>query len=200
MNKTVPKSFFQKPALEIVKDFLGKDLVYNSPKGTVSGTITDVEAYPAGVDEVSHGNKRTKRTEILYKEGGYAYVYLIYGIHHQFAIVVNKKNIPEVVFIRAVIPKLGIGIMKENFGKEVKKDLDLTKSPGNLCKSFGITLDLYGENIPGNKLWLEETDLQIKEKGIKQKNRVGINKKLKGSKSKFRYYITPESIPKTLFI
>lgn len=76
----LPKSFFQRPCLEIVKDFFGKKLVYVSDQGLFSGITKDVEAYPANIDEVSHGNKRTDRTEILYEERGYAYGYLIYGI------------------------------------------------------------------------------------------------------------------------
>ncbi|MBD3280697.1 DNA-3-methyladenine glycosylase [Candidatus Dojkabacteria bacterium] len=190
MKQILQKDFFQGSALEVAKDFLGKRLVHKTQKGRISGIITDIEAYPAKIDRVSHGNKKTKRTEVMYREGGYAYVYLIYGIHHQFAVVVNRKDIPEVVFIRAVKPVEGIGLMKRNFGKPVKNDKDLVKSPGNLCKSFGITIDLYGEPIPGKKLWLEDTGIQIATDKIKSSERVGINKKLEGSQAKYRYYVT----------
>ena len=54
--------------MDIVKEFLGKYLVYNSPKGRVAGKIIDVEAYPAYIDDVSHGNKKTKRTQIMYNQ------------------------------------------------------------------------------------------------------------------------------------
>jgi len=183
----IERSFYLRPALDVVKEFLGKRLVYNSEKGKVSGIISDVEAYPAFVDEISHGNKRTPRTEVLYKEGGYAYVYLIYGLYHQFAVVVNKKDIPDVVFIRAVIPDEGIEIMRENFGKAITKVSDLTKSPGNLCKSFGITLSLYGEDLTGDKLYLEDTGNLYST--IKSAKRVGINSKLKGNKNPYRYFL-----------
>jgi DNA-3-methyladenine glycosylase len=188
--KILSKDFFQQNALKIAKDFLGKYLVYNSPMGRLSGMITEVEAYPAFLDNVSHGNKKTKRTKIMYEDGGHAYIYLIYGIHHQFAVVVNKKNIPEVVFIRAVIPIEGIEIMKRNFKREVKKVTDLTKSPGNLCKSFGITLDLYGEPIPGKKLWLENRNIRFPNSLINSDKRIGIRKTLKGSNSPYRYYVS----------
>lgn len=184
------RTFYLRPAKEIVTDFLGKYLVYNSPKGRLAGMITEVEAYPAFLDKVSHGNKRTKRTEVLYGEGGYVYVYLIYGIHHQFAVVVNKKDMPEVVFIRSLKPTEGIEIMKENFGKAVKKDPDLTKSPGNLCKSFGINMKLYGEDLLGNKIYLEDRGAEIEPDNIKTSSRVGINSQLKGSQEKLRYFIT----------
>jgi len=185
----LPKSFYQGVARDIAKEFLGKYLVYNSPKGKVSGKIVEVEAYPAFSDNVSHGNKRTGRTEIMYQEGGYAYVYLIYGIHHQLAVVVNKKDIPEVVFVRAVIPEEGIEIMESNFGREVKRTSDLTKSPGNLSKSFGISMDLYGTNLTGNKIYLEDRGIVINSRDISSDKRVGISSKLKGSREKLRFFI-----------
>ena len=185
----LPRSFYQRPAQEIAEEFLGKYLIFNSPKGKVSGKIIDVEAYPRFSDKVSHGNKRTGRTEIMYQEGGYAYVYLIYGIHHQFAVVVNKKDIPEVVFIRAVIPDKGIEIMKNNLDKPVRQINDLTKLPGNLCKSFGIDTSLYGADLTGNTIFIEDRGLVVNPTEIISDKRIGISSKLKGSERKLRFFI-----------
>lgn len=186
----LPKDFYQRPAFDIAKSFLGKYLVHQTSKGIISGQIIDVEAYPANIDNVSHGNKRTKRTEIMYQQGSYAYVYVIYGIHHQLAVVVNKPEIPEVLFIRAAIPDEGIDLMKQNFGRPVRKITDLAKSPGNLCKSFGITLDYYGMDLTGNVLYLEDRGVIINPSQIKTGARVGINTKLHGSDHPFRYYVS----------
>ncbi|MBN1618161.1 DNA-3-methyladenine glycosylase [Candidatus Dojkabacteria bacterium] len=188
------RDFYQNPALQIAPLFLGKKLIHSTNQGPVEGIISDVEAYPAKIDQVSHGNKRTRRTEIMYGIGGFAYIYLIYGIHYQFAAVVNKKNIPEVVFIRAVIPTKGIKLMKNNYEKDIKNKLDLTKSPGNLCKSFSITSDLYGEDLTKDKLFIEDVGININEKFINTSERVGISKRLKGHTNKFRFYISPSSI------
>ncbi|MFA4873058.1 MAG: DNA-3-methyladenine glycosylase [Patescibacteria group bacterium] len=188
MTKELPKKFYQKGAIELAPKFLGKYLVHKTTKGIISGMITDVEAYPAYIDKVSHGNIRTKRTEVMYREGGYGYVYKIYGIHYQFAIVVNQKDIPEVVFIRAVKPEEGIDMMRKNFGKEVDTTT-LTKSPGNLCKSFGITDAFYGIDLTGDILWLEDRNVVIDKKDILTDQRVGINKKLQGSEKKFRFFL-----------
>lgn len=187
--KKLSKRFYQRPATEVVKEFLGKYLVYNSPRGKVSGQIIDVEAYPAFSDKVSHGNKRTARTEVMYQDGGLAYVYLIYGIHRQFAVVVNRKDVPEVVFIRAVIPSEGVKLMRENFGQEVKDEKELTKSPGNLCKSFGIDMTLYGEDLTGDKIFIEDRGIVIAPENIVSDKRVGINHKLEGSKKKLRFFL-----------
>lgn len=183
------RSFYQKPAEKTAKELLGKYLVFITPAGKLSGRIIEVEAYPAFKDSVSHGNKKTKRTEIMYKKGGHAYVYLVYGMHYQFAVVVNKKDIPEVVFIRAIIPSEGIDIMKKNFKRPVKRIEELTKSPGNWCKSFGITLDLYGEDLTKNKLFIEDRGEKIDKKKIIEVSRVGISKKLKGYDKKLRFIL-----------
>lgn len=184
----LPKSFYQGSALTLAPKFLGKYLAHNTDQGIISGMITDVEAYPAFVDRVSHGNKRTKRTEVMYRAGGSAYVYKIYGMHYQFAVVVNKTDIPEVVFIRAVKPEEGINLMRKNFGKGIAAAA-LAKSPGNLCKSFGITTHLYGADLADNLLWLEDRGVAVNKKDIVTARRVGISKSLQGSEKKFRFYL-----------
>lgn len=185
----LPKGYYQVPAVKIAKEFLGKYLVYNSPMGLVSGMICDVEAYPANFDNVSHGNKRTARTEVMYKEGGYAYVYVIYGIYHQFAVVVNKRDVPEVVFIRGVIPDQGIEIMKKNFGRIAKNITALTNKPGNLCKSFGINKQLYSADLTGENIYIEDRGIKIEPSTIKVAKRVGISDKLKGHDLLLRFYL-----------
>lgn len=187
MLTILPKTFFKQPALELAPLFLGKYLVHNTPKGKIVGQIVEVEAYPASIDNVSHGNKRTKRTEVMYREGGCAYVYLIYDIHYQLAIVVNTIDVPEVVFIRGVRPVEGVDLMLENFGKPVTNPGQLTATPGNLCKAFGIGLDHYGEPIPGEKLWLEDRGVTVKESAIVKLPRVGIRKSLSGYDSLYRF-------------
>lgn len=186
MVEKLPRSFYQASALELAPKFLGKYLVHKTAQGIISGMIIEVEAYPAFVDKVSHGNKRTPRTEVMYREGGYGYVYRIYGIHYQFAVVVNRKDIPEVVFIRAARPTEGVEIMKKNFVKKVGVET-LAQSPGNLCKSFGITDKLYGIDLTGNILYLENRGVVVLDEEVKVCSRVGIRTSLRGSKNKWRY-------------
>ncbi|MBI3420684.1 MAG: DNA-3-methyladenine glycosylase [Candidatus Sungbacteria bacterium] len=187
--RKLTRSFYLQPAVDIAPAFLGKYLVFESSRGRVSGKIIDVEAYPAFSDKVSHGNKRTARTEVMYGEGGYVYVYLTYGIHHQFAVVVNKRDVPEVVFIRAVVPEEGVEIMKNNFGKTVKDTRELTRSPGNLCRSFAIDMSLYGKDLTGKEIFIEDRGLIIPQENIMSDQRVGINQNLEGHQLKLRYFI-----------
>ncbi|MBI2409443.1 DNA-3-methyladenine glycosylase [Candidatus Kaiserbacteria bacterium] len=188
MAVKLPKSIYQGNAIKLAPKLLGKYLVHRTKEGIISGMITDVEAYPAFADEVSHGNRKTKRTEVMYWSGGYGYVYKIYGIHCQFAVVVNRENVPEVVFIRAVESKEGIELMRKNFGRKVEARV-LARSPGNLCKSFGISEELYGVDLTGNTLYLEDRGARVGKRDIQTSFRVGINNRLQGSERKLRYFL-----------
>jgi DNA-3-methyladenine glycosylase len=184
------RKFYEQPAIKIAKQFLGKFLVYNSPKGKVSGQISEVEIYsaPSG-DDAAHGFKRTKRTGVLFGEGGHLYVYLIYGMHIVLGVVVNKKSIPEVIFIRAVIPAEGLEIMKRNFGRKIRSARELASGPGKLCKSFGITKKLYGADLAGDLIYIEDRGIRTNFKDIIAAPRIGLNPKFKSSLKKWRFYI-----------
>jgi len=69
--------------VSLSKQLLGKYLFTSIDGLLTGGYIVETEAYNGVIDKASHafGNRRTRRTEIMYKEGGIAYVYLCYGIH-----------------------------------------------------------------------------------------------------------------------
>src|SRR5688572_5781483 len=133
--------FYQRAnVLQIAKELLGKILVTKWEGIETSGRIVEVEAYNGVNDKASHasGGRRTDRNEIMYDDGGFAYVYLCYGIHHLFNVVTNKKETPNAVLIRAIEPLKRIDVMLERTGKE-KLDNTLTKGPGNVSKALGIS-------------------------------------------------------------
>ena len=126
----------------------------------MAGIITETEAYMGVTDKASHAymGRRTARTETMYLPGGYAYVYLIYGIYSCMNITANENDNPEAVLIRGVLPVLGFEIMLENHqaftsarrkGETVnvsryeKAPHTLTDGPGKLCAAMKIdrTLD-----------------------------------------------------------
>ncbi len=187
--KKLDKKFYLGSALDSTTNFLGKVLVHTTPEGRVSGVVYEVEAYPAFYDKVHHGNKKTPRTEVMWEGGGCAYVYLIYGVWNQFAVVVNKENIPDVVFIRAVIPLEGIEVMKGQWGKEVETS-KLASSPGKLCKSFLITKKQYGVDLTGNELFFEDWGIRVPN-DIKTAKRVGISSIHEGHDLPLRYLVNP---------
>src|SRR5438552_2159101 len=110
--KKLPLSFYlRNDVLKIAKELLGKVLVTNWDNEFTSGRIVETEAYAGETDKASHASKgRTARTDVMFNEGGKAYVYLCYGVHQMFNIVTNKEGVPDAVLIRAVEPIDGIDI------------------------------------------------------------------------------------------
>jgi len=177
-RKKIPLSYYHNDdTLFLSKDLLGKVLCTDiEGRGMTAGIITETEAYQGPEDKASHSynGRRTERNEPMYKEGGHAYVYLCYGIHHLFNIITGKKDVPHGILIRAIQPKKGIGIMLERLGKE-KMEKKLTIGPARLTKALGITTKQTGIQLIGEKVWLEEGGEEIPPDRIVSSPRIGID-------------------------
>lgn len=151
------REFYLRPALEAARDLIGKQLVHVTPEGTVKGIIVETEAYLGKIDPAAHSYKAppTGRTSIQYGEGGYAYVYTIYGLHCCMNVVTNRREVPEVVLIRALEPVSGIALMASRRGSQNLNAL--CSGPGKLTQAMGITKADYGLDLLGDKLYLEDT-------------------------------------------
>lgn len=173
--KKIPASFFQSDdTLSLSRDLLGKFLVSNIENKQTSGMIVETEAYLGVFDRACHafGERRTKRTEVMYLPGGYWYVYLCYGIHSLLNIVTHKVDVPHAILIRAIEPCEGIQIMLER-RKMKKVHYRLTSGPGSVCVSMGITTKLSGEVI-GKSAWIEDRGVMIPENQVITSPRVGV--------------------------
>src|SRR5437868_494547 len=109
MRKLTPDFYRRKDVLKIARELLGKILVTKTGGVITSGRIVEVEAYRGETDRASHafGGRRTRRTEVMYGQGGIAYVYLCYGIHHLFNVVTHDEDIPHAILVRAIEPLQG---------------------------------------------------------------------------------------------
>lgn len=154
------REFYLCDGLEAAEKLLGKILVHHSPDGLTAGRITELEAYMGETDKGCHayGCRRTQRTQIMYANGGHAYVYLIYGMYCCMNIIVNREEIPHCIFLRALEPIDGIDLMKSRRGTD--KLRNLCSGPGKLCIAMGIDKSLYGEDLCGSRLWLEDDGFQ----------------------------------------
>jgi len=133
----IGKSFYALDAITVAQQLLGKVIVRCWEDGSMSRyVISETEAYFGEEDKACHASKgRTLRTEIMYAEGGYVYVYLIYGMYWMLNVVTGNKNHPEAVLIRGINDIVGSG----KVGRELKLD-----------KSF------YGESlISSPRIWIE---------------------------------------------
>src|SRR4051812_17000941 len=111
------KFYTRSDTLRVARELLGKRLVVPSePEGErVSGIIVETEAYMGPEDKGAHSynNRRTSRTEVMYAQGGLAYVYFIYGMYYQFNVVTGLEDVPHAVLVRAAHPEEGIELMRE---------------------------------------------------------------------------------------
>lgn len=168
------RSFYERDSLTVARELLGKNIVHNTPEGVVAGMIVEVEAYKGEIDAAAHSYKgrRTARTEVMFGLGGYAYVYLIYGMYYCLNVVANLREIPEAVLIRALEPKEGIVIMSDRRGtSDLKK---LCSGPGKLCNAMGITKDHNGMDLCGDRLFISQ-GIELPQSSIEATPRINID-------------------------
>lgn len=187
----LPESFYtRKDVVKIARALLGKVLVTNIDGITTSGIIVETEAYAGAGDKASHayGNRRTNRTEIMFRNGGTAYVYLCYGIHHLFNVVTNVHEVPHAVLIRAIEPLEGIAYMLERRGKD-KLTPALTAGPGAMSAALGIVTAHTGMLLRDDAIYIEDRDIKIQPKDVVAATRVGVAYAQEDALLPYRFYI-----------
>ena len=158
MRNKLPQSFYLgTDVVKIAQRLIGKHLWTNFDNKLTTGLIVEVEAYCGASDRACHAypNKITPRTKIMYEQGGVAYVYLVYGMHHLFNIVTNVAGSADAVLIRAIEPVTGEEIMKDRRRRHQSNRL-LTGGPARLTRALGITIDHNKKSLMGDDIWLTE--------------------------------------------
>ena len=187
----LPLSFYLgTDVVAISKALLGKYL-FTSINGEVTGGfIVETEAYNGSVDRASHayGNRRTRRTEVMFAEGGIAYVYLCYGIHEMLNIVTSTENHAQAILIRANEPTEGIDIMLARKNMEVLKP-NITAGPGSVAKALGIDRRLNGISLQSDELWLEDRGLSFTDDQIAAVPRIGVAYAGQDALLPYRFYV-----------
>lgn len=168
--------YLRDDVVAISRDLLGKVLCTQIAGALSKMIITETEAYAGVSDKASHAysGKRTKRTELLFGDGGIAYVYLCYGIHHLFNVVTNKNDVPHAVLIRAGEPLSGTDLMLQRRGK-TKLDKTLLAGPGSLAKALGITTGHSGLSLMNGQIWIEDHGTDIDDDSVTPGPRVGVD-------------------------
>jgi DNA-3-methyladenine glycosylase len=189
--KKLGKEFYRRnDVLQIAKELLGKILVTKFDGITTSGRIVEVEAYAGVGDRASHayGGRRTKRNEIMYADGGFAYVYLCYGIHHLFNVVTHQKETPHAILIRSLEPLIGIDKMLERTGKKIA-DHTLTRGPGNLSKALGISVGHSGMVLNTRDIFIADDGFHYLPGTVAESPRIGVAYALDDAFLPYRFYI-----------
>jgi DNA-3-methyladenine glycosylase len=170
------REFYTRPeVVRISKELLGKYLFTRIGGVLTGGMIVETEAYSGENDLAchSHAGRRTARTEIMFQEGGVAYVYLIYGIYALFNIITNKAERADAVLIRAIEPTEGIPemLLRRQLTQVSPK---ITAGPGVLTIALGINTKHYGTDLTGDLIWLEDRNITFPEEQIIASPRVGV--------------------------
>lgn len=137
MAERLGRDFFLRDVLEVAPALLGQYLVRRYTDGTMGRfLITETEAYRGKEDRACHAARgRTRRTEVMFGEGGHIYMYFIYGMYWMLNMVTGPEHVPQAVLIRGV---------REAGG------------PGRLTRMLGLDRSFYGEDlVTSERLWVE---------------------------------------------
>ncbi|MPY86707.1 MAG: DNA-3-methyladenine glycosylase [Luteitalea sp.] len=179
MKRRLPRSFYDRPTLEVARELIGKVLVHRTPHGVASGIIVEAEAYIGEEDPACHAAAGlTKRNYLLYGRPGIAYVYFNYGMHYLVNAVTEAEGSPAAVLIRALEPLTGLAVMRRRRAALSPNGHDLAahalcRGPGNLTRALGITLEQNSADLCGCHLFVEDRGLALEPVGWSP--RIGIN-------------------------
>lgn len=175
-NKLSASFYLRNDVLQVSRELLGKVLSTRIDGRLTKAIITETEAYAGIDDKASHafGGKRTRRTEPMFQEGGRAYVYLVYGIHHLFNVVSGEAGMPHAVLIRAGTPKTGTRVMLQRRGKD-RLDKTLLAGPGSLASALGISTSLTNTSLQSDIIWIEDHGIEIPDRLISARPRIGVD-------------------------
>lgn len=192
----ISKEFYNRSALDVAQDLLGKVLVREVDGKILKGKIVETEAYIGLIDKACHAynGRRTKRTEVLYEDAGVSYIYFIYGLYHCFNVVTNKKDIAEAVLIRAIEPINELDYISnirynKRYNELTKAQLkNLTNGPSKLCLAYLLNKDLNAVKLY-EKGAVYITDDNNEDFEIVESKRIGIDYAEEAKDFLWRFYI-----------
>lgn len=170
----LPVDFYlQKNVTTVARQLIGKVLLTKIDDQVSGGIIVETEAYSSKEKGCHAYRGMTKRNEVMFEDGGIAYVYLCYGVHEMFNVVTNVKGKADAILIRALEPLIGVESMMERMNTSTTRRI--TSGPGKLTKALGIDRSFNGKKLSGREIWIEDQNRTIKSKDIESDTRIGID-------------------------
>lgn len=173
--RPLPRHFYDRPTLEVARELLGCHLIVESAGERLIGRITETESYPGFLDSACHAyHGRTPRNDVMFGPPGYAYVYIVYGIHDMLNLVTGAPDDPCAVLIRAMEPVAGEATMIERRGG--RRGREMLNGPGKLTRALGITQRGFNrcDLCRGTGLWIER-GVPVSDNEVIRGPRVGID-------------------------
>ncbi|MBN1472940.1 MAG: DNA-3-methyladenine glycosylase [Syntrophaceae bacterium] len=129
------RDFFRRDTVCVARDIIGAWFARRYRGQWYGARIVETEAYLGAADAAAHSwrGRRTPRVEPMYRDGGYLYVFLVYGIHSCANIVTRPAGIAEAVLLRAA--------------EGPDSDKRLLSGPGKLCAALGVTTAASGIDL-----------------------------------------------------
>lgn len=185
-HQPLPIDFYHRPTLELAQALLGCLLVNETPEGLASGYIVETEAYMGAGDRAAHsyGNRRTKRTEVMFAEPGRVYTYVMHT-HTLINVVSGAADVPEAVLIRALDPFEGLDLISAR--RAGRKRMEWTNGPGKLTEALGITREDYGRKFTELPLYIAPGVVPA---GISTGPRIGIENTGEARFQPWRFWVT----------
>lgn len=191
----IPREFYLRQTLSVARDLLGLLLVRKIAGRILIGRIVEVEAYLGEKDPASHAYRgKTRRNDVMFRKGGFLYVYFTYGMHFCCNVVTETEGKGRAVLIRAVEPLVGIDEMIRNRtrngstapGEGARLLGWLCKGPARTCQAFGIERKDNGSDLCGTSVWIARESRRFQRPPISRSTRIGITA---GREHKWRFYI-----------
>jgi DNA-3-methyladenine glycosylase len=154
MSDRLRRDFYRQDVLDVAPGLLGQHLVRVFPDGKQARyMITETEAYRGEADRACHACRGlTRRTEVMYRDGGRLYMYFIYGMYWMMNVVAGEEGVPQAVLIRG---------LREASG------------PGRLTRLLELDRAFYGEDlVTSERIWVEGSGIWP---GYTSGPRIGIN-------------------------
>jgi len=187
----LPSSYYHSAdVVTLSRNLIGKYLFTRIDNVITGGYIVETEAYNGAIDRASHayGNRLTPRTKTMFMQGGVAYVYLCYGIHEMFNIVVAEEGTPHAILVRAVNPTDGIEAMQARRNMPVMKHT-ITMGPGSVAKALGISRAINAFDLTSDTIWIEDRGLSFADNEIAVVPRVGVDYAGEDALLPYRFYV-----------
>jgi len=174
-GRVLRRDLFDRPALRVARDLLGKYLVRRLPGGGVQAAmITETEAYDGFRDKASHAHRgRTARNAPMFGAAGQWYVYFVYGMHWMLNAVTGPEGYPAAVLIRGVEGSPG---------------------PARLTKRLRIGRRLNGRPISRSSgLWIEDRGVRLRPADVGRGPRIGVAYAGEWARKPFRFVLKRRS-------
>ncbi|MFG3042344.1 DNA-3-methyladenine glycosylase [Streptomyces sp. NPDC048330] len=143
----LPRTFFDRPVLEVAPDLLGRTLVRVTEEGRMELRLTEVEAYAGAIDPGSHAFRgRTPRNTVMFGPPGHAYVYFTYGMWHCLNLVCGPEGEASGVLLRAGEVLRGADQARPR-RRSARSDHELAKGPARLATALDVALSLNGTDV-----------------------------------------------------